>query len=526
MVTLTLPIGIQAIINLIQGGELSTSWVVLVIFVILGIVASGVLQVHQLRITENLQQKIFTRAAFEFAYRIPKIRLEALYKHYAPELMNRFFDVVSIQKGLSKILIDFSTATIQTVFGLTLLSFYHPFFIVFSLTLVILVYAIFKLISKRGLETSLIESKNKYNIAHWLEELARSSVSFKLAGKTELPLIKTNTSVQKYIDARDNHFKILKSQYILMVIFKVLVASGLLIAGSFLVIEQQMNIGQFVAAEIIILMVINAVEKLIFSLETIYDVLTSLEKVGQVTDLELENTSGEELVSSENNIPMRIDLKDVCFSYPEQKTIVLNNINLSLNPGEKLLIRGDGDSGKTTLLYLLAGLYKAKKGALSYDDLPIGNYNPSSLRSQIGDCFVDEMLFEATVLENITMGRENASLENVKWAISNLGLTDFIQSLPQGYNTIIHSQGQHFSQSVQDRLILARGIADKPRLLLVKDFFTSLAPEERENIVNFLTDSPYWTLIVASKDDLWRHKVDRVVQLKKGVLNEINKYPC
>ena len=132
LVNLSLPIGIQSIINLIQGGQMSTSLIVLIFFVILGVTFTGVLQVNQLVISEHLQQKIFARAAFEFSYRLPKIRLEAMYKHFAPELMNRFFDIVSIQKGLTKILIDFSTASIQTIFGLILLSLYHPFFIIFS----------------------------------------------------------------------------------------------------------------------------------------------------------------------------------------------------------------------------------------------------------------------------------------------------------------------------------------------------------------------------------------------------------
>ena len=134
LVNLSLPIGIQAIINLIQGGAVSTAWIVLVTFVILGIIFSGILQISQLKITEILQQKLFTRAAFEFAFRIPNIKMSALYKHYAPELMNRFFDIISVQKGISKILIDFSSASIQVVFGLILLSLYHPFFIIFSLS--------------------------------------------------------------------------------------------------------------------------------------------------------------------------------------------------------------------------------------------------------------------------------------------------------------------------------------------------------------------------------------------------------
>ncbi len=523
LVNLSLPIGIQSIINLIQGGQFSTSWVILVFFVIFGVALSGFMQINQLKITEHLQQKIFARAAFDFAYRIPKIKLEAMYKYYAPELMNRFFDVISIQKGLSKILMDFSTASIQTVFGLLLLSMYHPFFIVFSLILIILVYPIFKLTSKNGLETSLKESKSKYNVAHWLEELARTNVSFKLAGVTELPLEKTNDSVADYVDARDAHFKVLKNQYILMVGFKVLVAAGLLIVGSILVMEQQMNIGQFVAAEIIILLVIGSVEKLILSLENIYDILTALEKVGQVTDLELERNDGVDIrcVNSSCESGMSVELIGVDFSYPYQENLIFKNANLKIEGGESVLITGQSDAGKTTLLYLLAGLYSTKKGAVIFNELPFGNLNPNKLRSVIGDCLMEELLFEGTVYENITMGREKATFENVQWAIENLGLSTFIKSLPQGLNTVIHSQGKHFSKGIVDKLILARSIADRPKLLLVKDAFTSLDAAERKRMMQFLTaKSNGWTLVVASKDGQWKSFVDRIFTTGKGLVTE------
>lgn len=523
LVNLSLPLGIQSIINLIQGGQMSTSWVVLVTFVILGIAISGMIQINQLKITEHLQQKIFTRAAFEFAYRLPKVKLEAMYKHYAPELMNRFFDIISIQKGLSKILIDFSSASIQTVFGLLLLSMYHPFFIIFSLILIILVYTIFKLTYTSGLKTSLKESKSKYNVAHWLEELARTNVSFKLAGLTDLPLEKTNHTTATYVEARDEHFKILKYQYQLMVTFKVLVAAGLLIVGSILVMDQQMNIGQFVASELIILLVLGAVEKLILSIESIYDVLTSLEKVGQVTDLELENNDGLEINSilETDSKGLSVELSNVDFSYPYQNQRIFEEANIRIEAGQRVLVKGDSDSGKTTLLYLLAGLYKVQNGSIVFNGLPIGNLNPNHLRSVIGDCLMDEMLFEGTVLENITMGREKASLANVQWAVENLGLADFIKSLPKGFNTIIHSQGKHFSKGIVDKLILARSIADKPKLLLVKDAFASLDSRERFKIMEFLTAKEnQWTFVVASKDPSWAAKVDRVIIAEEGLLIE------
>lgn len=516
LINLSLPIGIQAIINLIQGGQFSTSWLILVLFVIGGIALSGIMQVNQLRITENLQQKIFTRAAFEFAYRIPRIKMEELYKHYAPELMNRFFDIISVQKGLSKIIVDFSAASIQVIFGLILLSIYHPFFIVFSLILVILVYAIFKLTAKKGLQTSLNESKNKYKIAHQLEEMARTFMTFKLAGRTQLPLEQINKTADKYIQSRENHFAVLIKQYSLMIGFKVVVALGLLVIGSLLVMDQQMNIGQFVAAEIIIILVMSSVEKLILSLESIYDVLTSLEKIGQVTDLELETDTGLEVEETAVNKGMSIEVNNLTFTYPDHHSKVLNKLNFKIESGERVLITGSNNSGKSTLLYLLAGLFKPQTGYIAYNDVPMGNYNPEALRSHIGDCLMDELLFEGTLLENISMGRTRATFENVQWAVQNLGLEEFVKTLPEGYSTVIKPQGQQFSKGIIDRLILARAIADRPKVLLIKDAFTLFEKGERNRILAFLSDrSNAWTLVIASSNKELGTSFDRIIDLEK-----------
>ena len=182
---LTLPLGIQAIINLIQGAQVSTSWIVLVILVTMGVAFVGILQLMQMRIIETIQQRIFTRASFEFTYRFPKLKMNELRNYYPPELANRFFDTLNIQKGLAKILVDIPAAILQIVFALILLSFYHPFFIAFGFLLLILIYVVFKFTAKKGMETSLMESKHKYKVAHWIQEVARAVVSFKLSGKNE-----------------------------------------------------------------------------------------------------------------------------------------------------------------------------------------------------------------------------------------------------------------------------------------------------------------------------------------------------
>ncbi|MBC7440327.1 MAG: ABC transporter ATP-binding protein, partial [Flavobacterium sp.] len=275
LVSLSLPLGIQAIINFIQAGRASASWVVLIVLVVLGVALVGILSLMQLRITENLQQKIFVRSSFEFALRLPKIKFYALYNSYPPELANRFFDTISIQKGTSKLLIDFSAALLQITFGLILLSLYHPFFIVFGILLFFLLYFIFKFSYNSGLESSLKESKFKYKVASWLQEVARNNYSFKSNKNLDFALHKNDYLVSDYLIYREKHFNIIKKQFIQLIVFKVIITASLLSIGGFLVLNQKMNIGQFVAAEIIILLVINSVEKIIIGLETFYDVLTS-----------------------------------------------------------------------------------------------------------------------------------------------------------------------------------------------------------------------------------------------------------
>ena len=520
VLNLTLPIGIQSIVNLIQGGDVSASWIVLSCLVALGIGLSGSLQINQLRITENLQQKIFTRAAFEFAYRIPKIKLEKLLKVYAPELMNRFFDVVSVQKGITKILIDFSTAGIQVVFGLILLSLYHPFFIIFSLLLVLFIFFIFWLTSSKGLKTSLDESKYKYQTAHWLEELARTNTTFKLSGTDDLSLEKVNLHTTNYLGAREEHFKILRTQYRLMVVFKVVVAIGLLLIGGLLVMEQQMNIGQFVAAEIVILLIVNSVEKLTLSFETIYDVLTSLEKIGQVIDLELEQDGG--LQTEELETGMAVEVANISYRYPSESKQTINDISLSIQPGERVLVTGKNDSGKSTLLYLIGGLLSGYHGYVSIDGIPLPNYDYNHLHRQIGGYMRDEHLFEGTLLENITLGRKRATFDNVKWAIENLNLTKYVSSLPKGYDTIIQSQGKQFSKSTVAKLLLARAIVDRPRLLLLENSFSVLSKEERTSILSFLLhkDQP-WTVLLSSSEDLPKDpQFDQKIVLSQGQIIE------
>lgn len=517
LVNLSLPLGIQAIINLIMGGRVSTSWLILVTVVIMGIALGGVMQIMQLKITENLQQKIFTRAAFDFAFRIPRMRLDALDKYYPPELVNRFFDTISVQKGLSKILIDFSTASLQVFFGIILLSFYHPFFILFSFILLLLVVLIFRYTGWIGLRTSLQESKYKYEVAHWLEELARAMISFKLAGKTDLPLRNTDERVAGYLESRNAHFKVLQIQYILMVIFKVLIAAGLLLVGGFLVIEQEMNIGQFVAAEIIIILVISSVEKLVMSLQTIYDVLTSLEKIGTVTDIPLERDAGISSDPSGSETGLEVKIKNLHFQFPDSERPILNGVDLHIHPGERLAIVGPNGSGKSVLMRLIAGLYEHYTGSISYNNIPLGNIDLSSLRSVLGNSLSQDEIFEGTLLENLTIGRPDIPFEKVKWAVERVGLNEFVETLSRGYETRLGTEGRKLSRTVIQKVILARCIVSQPRLILLEDWLGRIDLPDRDCVEDCLFGPDgSWTLVSITNDLAFARHFDRIAILSEG----------
>jgi len=181
LIQLSLPLGVQSIVSFVLGGAMSTSLILLIVLVVIGVLATGLMYINQMKQIEKIQQKIFVRYSMEFTEHIPKIDLKKADPFYLPELVNRFFEIPALQKGLSKLLLDIPTATIQILFGLTLLSFYHPVFILFGIILIILLAAILYYSGSKGLSTSLEESRYKYQVAAWLEELARVVKSFKLS---------------------------------------------------------------------------------------------------------------------------------------------------------------------------------------------------------------------------------------------------------------------------------------------------------------------------------------------------------
>ena len=521
LVSLVLPLGVQAIFNLVSSGMLFSSVYVLMTLVILGLIGSGIMQIIQVTLVEILQRRIFTKAAFEFTYRLPRFKAEALFNSHPPELMNRFFDVLTIQKSLPKFLIDLTAAFLQIVFGLLLLSFYHPFFIAFSFIVLLALISIVRLQGKKGLETSIKESKYKYRVVQWLEDIASTLYSFKMAGNSNLPLQKMDALVNNYLNYRTEHFKILKGFYYYALAFKTLIIGGLLVLGTYLLVSRQISLGQFVASEIIIVLLTGAVEKLFLSIDIIFDLLTAVDKIGHVTDLPLEKEGGYAFTPAQRSEGISLKVNNLYYKYPENKKWVLQDINLEVKLGERVCLTGQNGSGKNTLVKIMAGILTDYEGGLLYNGVSLRDLDLTTLRSSIEMNFPGNEIFDGTILENITMGRSGITLDDVKNVLEKLNLTDTIGELPEGLNTPMVSAGKHFALSFVTKISVARSIIRKPKLLIISDSSRDLEHEERLRMIDILTDrNNSWTLLVVSNDADFITACDRVVVMNEGQIRK------
>lgn len=517
LIQLSLPLGIQSIVSFVLGGSFSTSLIVLISLVVMGVFFNGLLQVNQMQLIEKIQQKIFVRYAFEFAHRIPRLQLQAIDQYYLPELANRFFDTVSLQKGISKLLLDMPAATIQILFGLILLSFYHPVFIFFGITLVLIIYLILWFTSSKGMESSLRESDYKYAVAGWLEEMARVVNSFKFSRNRNLDIERTDELVQGYLKHRTTHFKVLQWQYWSLVAFKLAITAAMLIVGAILLVNQQLNIGQFIAAEIVILMVIGSVEKIMVNLDTVYDVLTSVEKLTKVTMKPMEESGTIPLEILKEGVAVELD--QVSFSYSPEEPEVLKKISASIKPGSKVCIMGATGSGKSSLLRLVSGAYTQYSGRLFINGLPLSNYDLASLRSETGIFLCQQDIFQGTLMENITMGNRQIQARHILDLAQRIGLQQFLSDLKLGLDTPLDPIGKKLSRNIRHKILLLRALVNHPKLVLLEEPFEGISAEISASIQQYLLEETTGsTILVGTNNPQFASQCDQIILLDQGTV--------
>ncbi|MFN7013499.1 MAG: ATP-binding cassette domain-containing protein, partial [Bacteroidia bacterium] len=360
-------------------------------------------------------------------------------------------------------------------------------------------------------------------VVHILEEIARTLQTLKLIGKTNLPEKNVDREVSQYLDARTKHFKILLIQMGSMVGFKFIITGALLIIGSILLIDRQINIGQFVAAEIVIIIVLNAVEKLINSLDIVYDVLTALEKVGGVTDLPIETNKGVNINKENASGPFEIKIDHLNYRFPDNNEQVLHNISVKFDAGKKYCISGFNGSGKNTFINVITGLYENYTGSIQYNGFSLRDLDMEELRLSIGDNLIYEDIFEGTIFENVAVNRPGISSKDVYNCLNLVGLIDFVGQQKEGIYTLLIAGAKGLPGSIAQKLIMARCIAGNPRLLIINEGSIKLIPTEKAQLIQELFKL-HTTVIFVSNEKEIMELCDETIVMKDGKIIVSGKY--
>lgn len=510
---LALPLAINAFISNLSFGTTSGPFVqglaVISGVLLLCLAVAGALRGLQHVVAEVIQRRIFVRLGTELAHRLPRIDLEAIDGVHAPELVNRFLDVITVQKSASMLLLTGINLVLSATIGLTVLAFYHPYLLAYSLVLVALLLVIMAVIGRGAVQTSVEESKRKYELVNWLEEIARHPRVFKGPGGAELAASRADDLVRDYLASRRRHFRVLMRQISSLLGLEVLAAASLLVLGGWLVLSQQLTIGQLVASEIILSAIVASISKLGKQFEAWYDAVAAVEKLGHLVDLKLERTGGESRSAAPAG--MRVEAKSLAYARLGRRP-AFEGLSFTVQPGERVALLGSRGMGTSSILELMLGMRSPRQGEIQIDGLDVSKWDLEILRSQA--CILRSTdLIAGTIADNISLGSVSVTHADVQIAVQESGLGESLTNLPQGLATPLTTGGLPLTGRQRARLLAARAIASKPRLLLLDEILDG-HEDTLDCLARVLFGADHsWTVIVATRDPRVAARCGRTVEL-------------
>jgi ABC-type bacteriocin/lantibiotic exporter with double-glycine peptidase domain len=517
---LATPIAVQNLVNNVAFGTLLQPLVVLAVIVFGSLLLAGALRAVQVIAVEYLQRRLFVRMVGDVAWRLPRAKVDAFSRGDGGELVNRFFDVFTVQKAVAGLLLDGVSVALQAVVGMLLLAFYHPFLLAFDAVLVGALFFIVVVLGRGAIATAVTESKRKYQVVWWLEQVGRHAVAFKQSGGGAFARDRADALARNWLDARHAHFMVHLRQVIGALLFQALASTGLLVLGGFLVIERQLTLGQLVAAEIVVATVVAAFAKLGKHLESWYDLVAAADKLGELLDVPVEEDTGDDL--QDVQLPLAVQLRDTKIAVAGR--CWLNGASISLRPGARVAILGGPGSGKSHVAEAIAGLQIPTGGQVLLDQVDTSELRPMQ-RGRYAVMARDPAFVSGTVAENIRMGRVEVSVADVRWALRILGIDDAVHRLPDGIRTRLDGEGRPLGDEERDLLMLARAIVGRPRLLVVDSMLDRLSPEARRRTLLALSaPGGPWTFVITTRDAALADELPTVWELEGGTIT-VRKEP-
>jgi putative ABC transport system ATP-binding protein len=519
--SLAIPVGVQSLVNTVAFGVVLQPLVVITSLVGGVLLFSGILRILQLYVVELLQRRLIVRLSLMLAQRIPHMEFQQFRSKFGPEYVLRFMEVFSAQKILAALLLDGIALFFQVAVGLVLVSFYHPFFLAFALLLALCFAILIVPMGIGGIHSSIRASDSKYNVMTWLQDLARLPVLFKSNRGDAFALERADQLVEEYLTWRSSYFRVLMRQIVSSIGIQVVASTALLGLGGWLVIQQQLTLGQLVAAELILGVVLSGVSKLGTYLDKFYDLCASVAKLDSLLDIEHENLSGSFFSPGAEPAPLKISNLTVSFDTALEP--LFRGLSLQLAPGDKVAIWGANGSGKSTLADCIYRLVTPKAGRVEIDGHDVREIHPLELRSEVA-LVRGINVFHGTIEENLTLSSGAVSHHRIREVLTMVGLAEEIYELPEGLKTVLKGAFGPLSRGQVERLMVARAILSNPRLIVIDGSLDSVDEEQINPLLSELTGAKAgWSLVVLTHDRNVAGYFDKRYELKRGVLEPMSK---
>ncbi|MDH4188425.1 MAG: ATP-binding cassette domain-containing protein, partial [Nitrospira sp.] len=400
--------------------------------------------------------------------------------------------------------------------GMTILVFYHPYFLLYNVLLLTGFGVVVFLMSPGGLKATLDVSHAKYDTLHWLQDISRNLLHFKSTDSQALLMRRTDELVHAYVETRQRRFDILLRQYLGSVGWQAVAHSGLLATAGWLLSSGQLTLGQLVAAEVVVSGLLLSFDAVVKRMGHVYYFLAGLNELDMFFSLPRDQNSAPLSVPLPDPSihGIRITCKDLALTHPDQPPI-FEHFNLDLTPGEKIGIYVGTEVGKTSLARVLAGLEAPTEGVIFYNDVDLRHLNLQEINRCRGSMIDSHLtLFEGTLEDNIVLGRSYIPYTDVRWALRLTELDTVIDALPQGIKSHIRALGEIPASTYVAQILLARAILARPNILIFDGLLHNMKPALRETILRRLCskDEP-WTVIFVSNDPNLTSHVDRYITL-------------
>jgi len=457
LLSLATPISVQLLINSIASTALPAPLFALAAMLFFLLMVSGGFYALRTWMMELFRRRFMARLVAEVSLRAINAANPFFQDERRIDLFNRYFELINIQKVIPSLLIGGFTIILQAAVGFVVTSFYHPFFLAFNIIVVLLVWLIWLLWSRGGMQTSIELSHEKYEAAHWLESIGASNGFYKTARHIDYALDRSEAVSASYVAAHKRHFGYYFPQVIALAVLYAVASAGLLALGGWLVIQEQLSIGQLVAAELILSGVFAGIAQLSSYLDDFYDLVAALEELALLYAIPQEPPppGGAAPLPSRGSGLAMANVRFGHLSGPVRFDFVIPD-------GMRLVAQGSPGMERQISLLLKRHL-KPDKGLITIGGVDITVLDTLQLRSDV-QVLDRPAVVESTITEYLRLSNPDADPAAMIRALSLVGLDDRIAMLPDGMQTVLSSTGYPLSLGKTMQLRLAAAVLAQPRI--------------------------------------------------------------